>query len=457
LQIKQTLFQGFEHQATYHDSLAATYGVTSGAWKPWFAEEQRYLPSDLAPTTRLTQGICDAPDAQHALQWVAQQRAQSPHIPSAYIIWARGMTAHSAIASLIFQILQQRPVAISQHSLDMRMFMRANASVKALWDMFVHLMRAMGGCLIYITMGSVGPDEFAVVEKFVRTVKAWDGPPISVTIIHPYNEGFTLVDDATDLDSAYDVHPSLTTTDALHHVLMLELDVHEEVSDTIQTVLWESIWRETRYATIGVAFTVVTEMIMSAAEELSENLVGTQELDCDSKELWIKGVRRWTDNKVAANSVREQIQRHLDIVELELGDDVRDTISRHVKLLVFRIEADRVESLSSRSLTQPQRDRVWGRMQQAIRPGTLSMFCTSVQEMVGETLAEYSEVPTRNAQQTTLAVVRLLDGRFGWSGSWRSTFSTAKEGVVKAMIDGIMVGFVHIIEAFLEVEQTEHG
>lgn len=456
LQIKQTLFQGFEHQATYHDSLAATYSVTSGAWKQWFTEEQRYLPSDLAPTTRLTQGICDAPDSQHALQWVAQQRAQSPHIPSAYLIWARGMTTHSAIASLIFQILQQRPVAISQHNFDMRMFVRANTSVKALWDMFVHLMRVLGGGLIYITMGSVGPDEFAVVEKFVKTVQGWDGPPICVTIIHPYNQGFMRIEDATDLDSAYDVHPSLTTTDALHHVLMLELDVHE-VSDTIRTVLWESLWRETRYATIGVGFTQVAEIIVSAAEELSQELVGIHELDPDVRKAWIDGVKRWQSNKVAANNVREQIQRHLDIVELELRDDIRDSISRHVKRLVFRIDTDRIESLSARSLTQPQRDSVWDRMQLAIRPGTLTMFGTSVRDIVAEVLAVYSEVPSRNAHQAELAVVRLLDARFGWKDSWRSTFSTDKEKVVKAIVNGIMTGFEDIIQALLEIEQLEHG
>jgi hypothetical protein len=361
------------------------------------------------------------------------------------------MTAHSAIASLIFQILQQQPVAISQHNLDMRMFKRANASVKALWDLFAHLMRVLGGCLIYITIGSVGPDEFAVVEKFVKTVQTWDGPPISVTIIHPYNEGFMLVEDATDLDSAYDVHPSLTTTDALQHVLMLELDVHEEVSDTIRTVLWQSIWREVRYATIGVAFTVATEMALSAAEELA-----LEQLDGGARELWIAGVRRWLDNKVAANSVREQMQRHLDIVELELRDEFRETISRHVKLLVFRIDADRVESLSSRSLTQPQRDRVWGRMQEVIRPGTQSMFCVSIKELVAEALSEYAEVAPRSAQQATLAVVKLLDGRFGWGSSWRSTFGTDTEDVVKAIVDGIKVGFVHIIEALLETEETAY-
>ena len=111
------------------------------------------------------------------------------------------MTAQSAIASLIFQILMQRRTAVSEHNLDMQTFMRAGASIKALWDMFVHLMRVLGGCLIYISMGSAGPDECAVVKKFVETVRR-DGPPISVTIIHPANDGFTYVDDVTDMTAS---------------------------------------------------------------------------------------------------------------------------------------------------------------------------------------------------------------------------------------------------------------
>ena len=366
------------------------------------------------------------------------------------------MTAHTAIASLIFQIIQQRPEVISRHNLDMPMFARANASVKALWDVFVYLMRVLGGCLIYITMGSVGPDEFAVVEKFVKTVQGWDGPPICITIIHPFNDGFLRVEDATDLDSAYDVHPSLTCTDALHHVLMLELDIHE-VSPTIQEVLWEALWRETRYATIGVGFVQVMQMIMSAAEELSQELVNRHELDQGSRGLWMHGVRRWLDNKVATNDVREQIQRHLDIVELELLDDVRAIISHHVKLLVFRINTDLIPSLSSRSLIQRQRDAVWDRMQLAIRPGTLAMFGMSVQEIVSDALASYSEIPPRNSQKATPAVVRLLTELFGWNGRWKSTFSNGKEVVVTAIANSIMAGFEDTIEALLQPEELEHG
>lgn len=130
----------------------------------------------------------------------------------------------------------------------------------------MHLIRRLGGCPIHITIGSVGKHEATVVKKFVDTFRNWkDGPPLVVTLIHPFDEEFVLVDNVTDLDGAYDVHPSLCTTDALHHVLMLEFEVND-VSETIRTVLWESLWREVRYAVIGIALSQVTDAVTRAAE-----------------------------------------------------------------------------------------------------------------------------------------------------------------------------------------------
>ncbi|KAK1749656.1 hypothetical protein QBC47DRAFT_131331 [Echria macrotheca] len=449
LKIKDTLFEGFESQAHYHESLAETYGVTSGAWGQWFAEEQRHLPSNLAPTTRLTHGLCDAPDFQHALQWKAQQKAQSPHVPSAYIIWTPDMTAHSAIASLIFQIIQQKPAVVAERNIDMSMFSRANASIAALWNLFVSLMKALGGCLIYISIGSIGPDEFAVVEKFVRAVKKWDGPPISVTIIHPFNEGFIADDSVIDIDGIYDVHPSLTTTDALQHVLMLELDLRD-VPPTIRALLWDAVWRETRYAIIGVSFRQLTREVQQCAETLSQKLLDSGEISTADKEHWLAGVQRWVDHKVASDNVREQIQRHLDMIDLSLPEDVRKSLGRHVKLLIFRIDSDKVSTLGTKTMTQEQRDLIWGRMEEAMCAGPKTMFCSSVEETVADALEVFTEVPSRNPKQAAVAVLKLLDERFGWEGKWKETISSDAELIVKSILDGITMGFGLVVEALLE-------
>ncbi|KAK3299813.1 uncharacterized protein B0H64DRAFT_379214 [Chaetomium fimeti] len=457
-QIKATLFQNFRSQASYHESLAATYSVTARAWEEWFAVEQQHLPSSASPSsgTRLSQGLCDAPDHQHALQWVAQQRTLTPGLPSVYLIWAQGMTVHAAVASLVLQVLQQRPGAAAEVGmLDVGVFDRAAVSVWKLWEVFVHLMRVMGGCLVYISIGSAGEDEFAIVERFVKTVRSWDGPPIWVTMIHPYNEGFVGIEEATDLDGLYDVHPSLTTTDALHHVLMLELDIHQ-VSDTIQTVLWEAAWRETRYASVGISYKSVVKVILEVAAELSRTEVdGVPLLKDNDRELWMGGVQRWIDHPVASNCTRELVQRHLDIVPLALPDDIRAEISRHLKCLVLCIDESKVSSFASRSMTQEQRYRVWDEMKAAIVPGSKDMFCTTIRELLLDALESFAEVPCQNPRQAGSVLTKLLNIRFGLGGRWTSSMSNDEQLMVSGIKEAVMTGFAHTIVALSEPEVVE--
>lgn len=365
------------------------------------------------------------------------------------------MTVHTAIASLLFQVLLQRPGAVAEYNLDMGMFMRATTSVKTLWDVFEYLMKQLGGCLVYISIGSAGEDEFAIVERFVRTVREWDGPPIWVTMIHPYNEGFEGIASATDLDGLYDVHPSLTTTDALHHVLMLELDIHQ-VSDTIQTVLWEAVWRETRYASVGISYTRVVETIVDVAEELSKAVVdGVPVLTEDARELWMGEVRRWVNHPVASNSTRELVQRHLDIVDLAMPSDVRATISRHLKRLVLRIDGSKAGSFASRSMTEAQRYRVWDRMKAAIVPGAEAMFCTAIRDLLSDALESFSEVPCQNARQAGSVILKMLNHRFGTEGAWKGSMSGDEQLMVSGIKEAIMTGFADTIEALSEPEEVE--
>ncbi|KAH6853203.1 hypothetical protein B0I37DRAFT_387821 [Chaetomium sp. MPI-CAGE-AT-0009] len=406
--------------------------------------------------TRLSQGLCDAPDHQHALQWVAQQRELTPGLPSVYLIWAQGMTVHAAVASLVLQVVQQRPGAAARAGmLDVGVYERAGVSVWRLWEVFTHLMRVMGGCLVYISIGSAGEDEFAIVERFVRTVKGWDGPPIWVTMIHPYNEGFVGIEEATDLDGLYDVHPSLTTTDALHHVLMLELDIHQ-VSDTIQTVLWEAAWRETRYGSVGISYKSVVKVILDVAEELATTEVdGVPLLTVKGRELWMGGVQRWIDHPVASNCTRELVQRHLDIVPLALPDDIRAAISRHLKCLVLRIDESKVSSFASRSMTEKQRYRVWDEMKAAIVPGSKAMFCTTIRELLLDALESFAEVPCQNLRQAGSVLIKLLNDRFGVGGIWKSSMSEDEQLMVRGIQEAVMTGFAHTITALSEPEVVE--
>ncbi|KAK1731522.1 LOW QUALITY PROTEIN: uncharacterized protein BDZ83DRAFT_768401 [Colletotrichum acutatum] len=229
--IRKKLFKNFEVQAGFHQELQAAYEVTTSK-----AMEQKYVPSGYSHETK---GECDAPDPQQALVWKKQQRKSASHVPSAYLIWTRGKTAQSAIASLADQILVQKTEVMIDAGIDLDQFKEANNNVESLWKFFTYLTTVLGGCMIYITIWS----EFAIVGKFVRMAKNWKGPPVNVTLIHPFSDNFARTDDVVILDDKYD------------HVLLLEINSERKISDTIRSLLWEMVWREVRYAVIGIALT----------------------------------------------------------------------------------------------------------------------------------------------------------------------------------------------------------
>ncbi|KAI8294426.1 hypothetical protein K4K59_005108 [Colletotrichum sp. SAR11_240] len=462
--IKKNLFRGFELEAGYHQELESTYKTTtSKAWIEWFKLEQKYVPSGYSHETKIIQAECDAPDPQHALIWKKQQRTFASHVPSAYLIWTRGMTAQSAIASLVHQILFQKTEVMAQAGLDLDQFKEANNSPRALWKFFTHLVTTLGGCMVYITIGSVGKHEAAIVKKFVAMAKTWDGPAINVTLIHPFSDDFAKTEDVINLDDKYDVHPSLTTTDAMHHVLVLELNENKKVSETIQSLLWETVWREVRYAVIGIAFNQVAEHIQIAAKKVAdvarENGATSNEQDNSqerqdrgAKEIftntdtkhWIAAVSTWTGNKWSMDALREQIQRHIDIVDIHLPTDVKAGLKEKLDLLLFDDETE----LEPRPLTESQRMSIWDELQNAIRPGTQVMFCSQIEELLSAVLEDYRmEGPEKEGEAKTLFVY-LAKTYFAKSGRWKNTFSEDKNLVADGITKAIEIGFQHLVEAF---------
>ncbi|KAL1838126.1 hypothetical protein VTJ49DRAFT_3005 [Mycothermus thermophilus] len=380
-------------------------------------------------------GLCDAPDYQHALQWAAQQRNLSPRLPSAYVIWAQGMTARAAIASLIFQVLQQRPdAALEQGLLDPHgslaraLAMDTSGGVEALWSVFTHMMRALGGCLVRCAIGTAHPSG-------------------SRSSIH-LGPIFAGDEDAIDLDGLYNVHPSLTTTDALHHMLMLELEVHENhVEDAIRDVLWEAVWREIRYASIGVSMTLINEAIKRAAEDVADEHEsgngGTGATSLEQEQENKEAVMTWW---IGA--------RHLDVVDLALLRTHREAIAACLQKLLETIDQHEAGEFASQSLTEAQRHVVWGRMREVIAPVAKSMFCSAIRDLLAREFCTFLEAPCLNARQARNAVMKMLNNAFLHTEAWRSSWSQDGEPVARAISEAIVIGFARTIAALKETAET---
>jgi hypothetical protein len=445
--MRRTLFQGFEMEAGLHDELARTYRLTASPdWEKWFRIEQRWVPSGWSPNVTVSQALSDAPDVQHALQWVGQTTSKYPTATAVFLLWGRGTTSQSAIASLVFQILEKRPHIISKANIDLNSLSRANLNMDALWQLFLHLVRNLGGVMIYLSIASVGPDEFTVVKTFVDLCKNWDGPPINVTMIHPPDSNFIRTADCVDLDEIYDVHPSLTTSDALHQVILLEMNVHDDISNAVKEGIWETLWREVRYAVIGIALDQVVEAIH---EQIDAVLDDSRPDDAQ----WQESLAGWLNHR-NMNTMREQIQRHVEIVDLHLPKDIKSTLRRKARSALMRprtgrssiargfrdYRPDELAIPEPRPISEEERDSLWAEMKQEIRGFTDQVYCSSLAELVREDQA--------------LSVAKLKDGGdegdvhasvFGRNGSWRESFRDRKDHLDEAIVRAIDLGFDRVV------------
>jgi hypothetical protein len=453
--MRRTLFQGLEMEAGLHDELARTYRLTaSPEWEKWFKIEQRWVPSGWSANVTVSQALTDAPDVQHALQWVEQTKNKYPTATAVFLLWGRGTTGQSAIASLIFQILEKRPHIISKANIDLNSLSRANLDMDALWQLFLHLVRNLGGVMIYLSIASVGMDEFTVVKTFVDLCKNWDGPPINVTMIHPPDQNFVRTADCVDLDEIYDVHPALTTSDALHQVILLEMNVHGDISATVKEGLWETLWREVRYAVIGIALDQVIETIHNRIDVVLEDYPSTPKND-EALE-WQESITGWLNHE-NMNTMREQIQRHVEIVDLHLHKDTKCTLRRKARSALMRPRtgrsavsrgfrehrADELAIPEPRPISEDERDSLWAEMKQEIRGFTQQVYCCSLDRLVREDLE--LRVTKIKAPGSSDDGNDIHASVFGRDGKWRNSFLHGKDLLDEAIVQAIDLGFDRVV------------
>jgi hypothetical protein len=441
-------------EAGLHDELARTYRLTASPdWEKWFKIEQRWVPSGWSPNVTVSQALSDAPDVQHALQWVAQTTNKYPTATAVFLLWSRGTTSQSAIASLVFQILEKQSHIISKANIDLNSLSRANLNMDALWQLFLHLVRNLGGIMIYLSIASVGPEEFTVVKTFVDLCKNWDGPPINLAMIHPPDQNFVRTADCVDLDEIYDVHPALTTSDALHQVILLEMNVHDDISTTVKEGIWETLWREVRYAVIGIALDQVIETIHDRIEIVRE---GNRSKD-DGSLRWQESITKWLNHE-NMNTMREQIQRHIEVVDLHLPKDIKSTLRRKARSALMRPRTGRSSVARGgfrekspddlaipepRPISEEERDSLWAEMKQEVRGFTEQVYCCSLDILVREdynlTVAMTEDADERNDGN------EVHDGLFGRNGKWRESFRDRKDLLDGAIVQAIDLGFDRVV------------
>lgn len=209
-------------------------------------------------------------------------------------------------------------------------------------------------------------------------------------------------------------------------------------------LFFERLWREVRYATIGIAVNQAIHHINLSAKHLAyeaERAPATTFTSAES-ERWASAIQKWTSNGWSVNTVREQIQRHLDIVDFHLPLPVKDRLARKLKLLVFE---DDVE-VESKPLGPKQRRAIWKEVQELIKPGTFAMFSASIPAAMAAVFEEHRTEEAVAEEEAKRLVSCLMRAHFRKNKKWKEAFSEDKMPVVGGITEAIEMGFRRIIE-----------
>lgn len=260
-----------------------------------------------------------------------------------------------------------------------------------------------------------------------------------------------------DLDEIYDVHPGLTCSDALHQIILLEMNIHKDLSGTVRESLWETVWREIRYSLIGIALDQSIEVLQ---ENVNDYLMpDLSEPETDEKLHEFAGsILGWIDNEAHLNEMREQIQRHIELVDIHLAPNIKEAIrSKAIK----EIRRPRIGRSSYRSfrernpeeiapdpkpIASEERDALWKNMKDEIRKTTFKVYCSSLPELIAEDLEAY-----RKGGETGTKIHKRI---FGKNGRWSALFSPAKEMLDQSIVDAAAVGFEGVVNSIYESRST---
>ncbi|KAI5843805.1 hypothetical protein DFP73DRAFT_594816 [Morchella snyderi] len=320
LDLRKELFHGHEIDTTYHEDLVNLYRTTSTSdWDYWFTVERKHAPWSHQPNSTLTYMQTDLIEPQVYCRWVALGHSLAGRVPFAHLVWSPSMTAYSAMASIIIQILQQRPDLLHRESRDYyHQKFRRSATFDGLWTVFQEVLSALPGLLCYITISSIGDQEAAFAKRIIDLFETNHGCPVNLQLVTPIHPSFPKPKGFIDIDAMYDVSPEMDTPNALHHVVLAELSVPNTLAEDFKATLWQSLWRTVCYSVTAIALNQLRSAIITTIND-----------------KWGEGVRLdwlWTRN--AEQRLQDYLRYCLEHLEFSIPPAVKTHLEKRLQDLI---------------------------------------------------------------------------------------------------------------------------
>jgi hypothetical protein len=267
MSIRQDIFAGCDHHFVYQQEILDVYtNIIASDWQIWVSEEVKYVAGYRHEWTGLTYVQTESLQPTFVAGIISGILKTPYQPPTSFLFWSPGMTQESALACVIFQLLNryaEKLVYRMAPTFYAEKFRGSSLSVESLWQTLLHIITALSGirCLFFITSSDVEALKFA--RRLVEFGLTWTQTPCNLLVFSVTDSKLSDTPGLVELDLQYDVAKDLDSCEALSKVIWMELGIHKGLSNGMRVSVWSTLWRTLRYNAMALANEVVMQLIES--------------------------------------------------------------------------------------------------------------------------------------------------------------------------------------------------
>ena len=208
-------------------------------WSTWYLEEMSHVPYYNKDNGAFSYVQSETLQILVLANIVYQKPYRPKHVLQTSLFWSPRMTMETAIASLIYQYLEQHPEKLifrNNAEYYATKFRDGSRSLDTLLELYLQIIAALPGSRSMMIVPFDGPEAALFVKQMIDLCQYWSSNSHSMVIYHVTDPNLSAIPSAVELDNEYDIDRRMDTSEHLFRIAMMWLGVFENVSEIYSPV-----------------------------------------------------------------------------------------------------------------------------------------------------------------------------------------------------------------------------
>lgn len=239
------LFHGHDQDLIFqHDMFKLWTTLVSPGWKSQYQAEMLHNPFFHQKQASFAYVLTEQAQFLVMLNIISQKLHRPEHPAQVVLCWSPGMTMESALASLIYQYLENYPEMLLLRC-DPEYYAgkisRAPQIFEALLEIYLQIIMALHGSMSMIIIPLNCEHASMFVKRMTELRTYWTSRLHSNIIYNVTSPTFPVDSRVIELDNEYDLDLGLDTSETLFRALTMCLGVFGNLTEEVQATVWSSL------------------------------------------------------------------------------------------------------------------------------------------------------------------------------------------------------------------------